>query len=248
MDYLREINAFHDSLLANNLSTGQVALWHILMSINNKVAWDEWFSVANQTLEVLTGMSRKGVYQARNALVQKGYLEISTRGTKATLYHIIPRSITANSTQACTQDSTRNSTQDSTRNSATLNKQDETKRKETPPKAPKGAARFDVFWDAYPRKSGKDAARKAFAKRHPSEALLTEMLAAIAKQKRTEQWTKNGGQFIPHPATWLNQGRWMDEVQPGSTGHGYRENIKTDEELDHLIVDLDKEIENDDTN
>jgi hypothetical protein len=76
---------------------------------------------------------------------------------------------------------------------------------------------FDVFWDAYPKRTGKDLARAAFAKRKVNTSLLMEMLAAIAKQKKTEQWTKDGGQYIPNPATWLNQGRWQDEVTVVST-------------------------------
>jgi len=68
---------------------------------------------------------------------------------------------------------------------------------------------FDDFWKAYPRKVGKDAARKAWAAKKPP---LDETLAAIEAQKGTDQWTKDGGKFIPHPATWLNQGRWQDEI------------------------------------
>ncbi len=84
------------------------------------------------------------------------------------------------------------------------------------PHTPKGAdALFDTFWTAYPSKVGKDAAKKAFAKRKPTPELLSEMLKAIAEQKTSLAWVKEDGQFIPHPATWLNQGRWMDEV-PGS--------------------------------
>jgi hypothetical protein len=37
------------------------------------------------------------------------------------------------------------------------------------------------------------------------------MVRAIEKQKRSKQWQKDGGSYIPYPATWLNQGRWMDE-------------------------------------
>lgn len=70
---------------------------------------------------------------------------------------------------------------------------------------------FDAFWSAYPNKVGKDAARKAFAKRKPDDQLLTEMLQALEVHKRTDGWTKDGGRYIPHPTTWLNQGRWQDE-------------------------------------
>nr|DAG18150.1 MAG TPA: replisome organizer [Caudoviricetes sp.] len=76
------------------------------------------------------------------------------------------------------------------------------------PKAPKGAD-FDVFWLNYPKKVGKDAARKAFSKvKVPVETLLS----AIEQQKCSRQWQEDGGQYIPNPATWLNQGRWQDEL------------------------------------
>lgn len=92
----------------------------------------------------------------------------------------------------------------------------EEKRRDIPP-TPKGRVHrfppgFDEFWSAYPKKVGKDEAAKAFAKRKPDAALLDTMLKAISAQKASEQWRKDGGQFIPNPATWLNQGRWQDEV------------------------------------
>jgi hypothetical protein len=71
---------------------------------------------------------------------------------------------------------------------------------------------FDDFWKAYPKKQGKDLAKASFAKRKVSKELLFHMLLAIDQQKSTDQWKKDGGQFIPAPATWLNQGRWQDEV------------------------------------
>lgn len=81
------------------------------------------------------------------------------------------------------------------------------------PKAPKGAdVRFDAFWRAYPNRVGKDAARTAFDKRKVDDDLLALMLSAIAAQSKSEKWTKDGGKFIPNPATWLNQGRWMDDA------------------------------------
>lgn len=71
---------------------------------------------------------------------------------------------------------------------------------------------FAKFWQAYPKKVGKDSARKAFDKRKPDEQMVSEMVRALEIQKQTEQWTKNNGEFVPHPATWLNAGRWMDEL------------------------------------
>lgn len=74
---------------------------------------------------------------------------------------------------------------------------------------------FDAFWKAYPKKVGKQAARKAFQRvTVPLESLLT----AIERQKRSAQWRKDGGQFIPNPTTWLNQGRWEDELPEDKPG------------------------------
>lgn len=98
-----------------------------------------------------------------------------------------------------------------------------------PPKPPKGAGLFEEFWAAFPRKVGKDAALRAFEKRKPDRALLDRMLAAIAAQRASPDWQKDGGQFIPHPTTWLNQGRWDDQpVEPLAEGltWGQREALK----------------------
>ena len=68
---------------------------------------------------------------------------------------------------------------------------------------------FDVFWEAYPRKVGKSSARKSFSR---VSADLNTMLIAIERQKNSDQWRRDGGRYIPNPATWLNQGRWEDEL------------------------------------
>ena len=73
--------------------------------------------------------------------------------------------------------------------------------------------RFGRFWEAYPKKIGKGAARNSFIKLKPSEALTEQMLGAIARAKQTAQWQKDRGQYIPNPATWLNQSRWEDNYE-----------------------------------
>jgi hypothetical protein len=68
---------------------------------------------------------------------------------------------------------------------------------------------FDDFWNAYPKKVGKGAAEKAWTKAGINGSLQTVM-QAVAKQKQSDQWRKDAGQYIPNPATWINQRRWED--------------------------------------
>ena len=70
-------------------------------------------------------------------------------------------------------------------------------------------AEFEKFWSAYPRKEGKQKARAAFEK---VEVPIETLLEAIENQKRSAQWCKDNGQYIPHPATWLNGKRWEDQM------------------------------------
>lgn len=70
---------------------------------------------------------------------------------------------------------------------------------------------FAAFWAAYPKRVGKDAAAKAFAKamsRITEDDPLSVILAGI--ERALPGW--EDAQFIPHPTTWLNQGRWEDEA------------------------------------
>jgi len=72
---------------------------------------------------------------------------------------------------------------------------------------------FEQFWKAYPKKIGKDKCFRWFNQNKVDHKLLQSMIQAIQTQKKTQQWIKENGQFIPHPYTWLNQGRWQDEVE-----------------------------------
>ncbi|MBO5837238.1 MAG: hypothetical protein J6Q92_05025 [Oscillospiraceae bacterium] len=51
---------------------------------------------------------------------------------------------------------------------------------------------------------------------------LDTLLSAIDRQKKSAQWTKDNGQFIPYPATWLNGKRWEDQVATEESATGPR--------------------------
>ena len=130
MDYIRQILAFDDYLMYNQgLSSGQIALWRALMSINNKARWSEWFTASNQTLETLSGLSRQGINKNRNILKQLGLIDFRSNGRKATSYHI-RKLYTSNSLQESVQHSSEIVAQECTtqlRNSSTLNKHKQNK-------------------------------------------------------------------------------------------------------------------------
>lgn len=68
-------------------------------------------------------------------------------------------------------------------------------------------AAFEDFWASYPRKVGKMAAKREWDRIRPNEALVRKMAETLEWQRH--QWVDP--QFIPHPRTWLHQGRWDDE-------------------------------------
>lgn len=84
---------------------------------------------------------------------------------------------------------------------------------------------FARFWNLYPNKKGKAAAEKAWAKLKADSQLFDRIAEGLARQVVCQAWVKDGGAFIPHPATWLNGRRWEDEVKdpasPQSRHHGF---------------------------
>lgn len=70
---------------------------------------------------------------------------------------------------------------------------------------------FEKFWKAYPNKTGRGEAEKRWTELKPDDALIEKIIKAVETQKTWAQWTKDNGQFIPHPSTWLNNKRWEDQ-------------------------------------
>jgi hypothetical protein len=79
-----------------------------------------------------------------------------------------------------------------------------TRRKEPSP------AGFNDFWNLYPRKQAKKKAQDAWRKIKADE--LPAILNGLRTAMQAEQWQRDGGQFVPLPASWLNGRRWEDEA------------------------------------
>ncbi|NLT57834.1 MAG: hypothetical protein GXX99_02600 [Clostridiales bacterium] len=97
------------------------------------------------------------------------------------------------------------------------NENDNGKREPTTKTCPGGAA-FEAFWSAYPRKAGKRDALKAFGQLQPDRDTAAAIMAGVARWRTSGQWTRDGGRYIPYPASFLRGERWNDECPPAGSG------------------------------
>ena len=72
---------------------------------------------------------------------------------------------------------------------------------------------FQEFWNVWPKRCAKADARKAWEQTKDIRPELTNLLNAVKAACKTEAWMKDGGKYIPHPATWLRGERWDDELE-----------------------------------
>jgi len=99
--------------------------------------------------------------------------------------------------------------------------------KELPPISPKGGNGYDInferWWKHYPKKVGKDAAYRSW-KKATNKASNSKLIESIKEQIEKKHFQgKDGSDYVPNPATWLNQGRYQDEIE--ETKHSDVENI-----------------------
>ena len=176
----------------------------------------DYFKAYHRYLKATSNLSDSECGRLFRALLQysEGDVLINLKGRESIAFDFIAAEIAEEASkyqEKCEKNKANGSQNKRTVATASEKKKEKKQKKEEnnipPYSPPKGDGEFSSFWDAYPRKVGKQAAEKAFAKVNvPVEVLLK----AIERQKRTEQW--QDVKYIPHPSTWLNQGRWEDEV------------------------------------
>ena len=79
-----------------------------------------------------------------------------------------------------------------------------------------GVTDFESFWKFYPRKVSKSDALKSWNKINPDQQLMAKIYEGLTKYHASEDWAREAGKYIKHPATWLNHGCWNDEPKPAS--------------------------------
>lgn len=72
---------------------------------------------------------------------------------------------------------------------------------------------FAEFWKAYPKHIAKSKAESAFKAKVTSQTTFELINADLIKRAKYDNWLKDGGAFIPNPATYINQSRWLDEYE-----------------------------------
>lgn len=71
---------------------------------------------------------------------------------------------------------------------------------------------FEWWWSEYPRKVGKLDAMRAWKQTSDVHPEIEKMIAILDKQANSNDWHKDGGAFIPYPASYLRAGRFLDEL------------------------------------
>ena len=70
---------------------------------------------------------------------------------------------------------------------------------------------FEEFWNAYPKKTGRQTSQVVWNQYNPTPEFLSRIMTFLSKEKASRQWQTEGGRYIPKPENWLSQRRWEDE-------------------------------------
>ena len=93
---------------------------------------------------------------------------------------------------------------------------------------------FSLFWQAYPRKVGKQEAFAAFL---DTKVEITTLLQALERHKASEEWQRQSGRFIPNPANYLRARRFEDDFAP-SPPSAAADRTRCDDTMRHYLAAL----------
>ena len=208
MTYIEYLNEFNRWLESNVLPGNAQLMFFKFLDVFNRAGWPEYVQVDNLrlTLMIDAGAVTTAI-RARDKLVESGFL-VYVRGKKGAPNKYGLKNSINFATISATESATISATESATISATHIKTKTKTK---IPPKSPQGDDTFAAFWSAYPRKDSKAKAKASWDKLKPDKELVSQIMAALEQHKRSDQWTRDGGQYIPYPATWLNQRRWEDE-------------------------------------
>jgi hypothetical protein len=67
---------------------------------------------------------------------------------------------------------------------------------------------WEKVWQAFPKRIDESRARREFFE---SAANPEEIIASLALWSVSDEWTRDSGRWIPHPAKWLERGGWAED-------------------------------------
>lgn len=164
-------------------------------------------AIGRESLSLETGLSVQQIRTCLKHLKKTGELTI-TSTNKFSIITICNYDKYQNPNEKINQ----HSNQQLTSNQPAINHKQELKNVKKNNICPNSEKLFDLFWLNYPRKEGKGAAKKAWKKIKNKPQVIEQIKIILPKQMSSHQWNKDNGQFIPMPATYLNQERWLDET------------------------------------
>ena len=111
--------------------------------------------------------------------------------------------------------------------------------KETQPKLDKPSQKelendFEEVWKTYPKKQGKEAAKKAYIKARKAGTSNLEIIKGLTQYKLFIQANNTADKYIKHGSTWFNQKCWEDDysINQSSANKSNNNTIPTEDDYD----------------
>ncbi len=179
--------------------------------------WD--FAVKRIVLEMVDG--EDSINEGLKELEKYGFLTRKRQGNGRVIYsvHFPPLDPNAENRQMAYDPNAENPKQGKSQtgkigmisNKESISNKEEYNNKDIlPDKSGEYDTDFLKWYNLYPRKVGKPKAHQAWKKIKPNTELKRKMVLAVLEHSKSRQWQKED--YIPYPATWLNQERWNDKL------------------------------------
>ena len=189
----------------------------------------EHFTASITELAALSGICKSAIYEnkLREKLQEKGYIQFESHSGKPSTYWItdfveLKEMLLPGETEQQTettepaQEEATQTADTSAGNGGIDNISKKRRKSATAEEKQHQEAQFNRFYEVYPKKRHRPSALKAWKRIAPDDDTVESIIASVEYQKRNDaQWLKDNGQYIPHPATYLNQEGWKD-MPPGT--------------------------------
>lgn len=203
------------------LATSRIVTLHALATFTNEETHECYPSI--ETLMRHTGLSRNAIRAAFKDLESYGWLTRRHRTARTTVYRINIDAITdANRRERKPKEcdaveapvtplEAPVDTETPAPVPAVPAPVKKTKKKSSTPA--RVESDFLDFYAAYPRHVGKEAARRAFVKAVKAGTPAADIVEGARRYTAATAAAGTETRYIAHPATWLNAGRWSDDMQ-----------------------------------